>query len=183
MLHINFADFPVITTGRLQLRQLRMDDAKYILEIRSNDAVLEFMDTKKMENIDEGLLFLQSIETAYNQNNAITWGITIKGNDSVIGTIGYWRMMKEHFRAEVGYSLLPDYWGRGIMLESLTAVIRFGFETLKLHSIEANVNPSNTPSIKLLERSGFIKEAHFKENYYFNGKFLDSAIYSLVTPP
>ncbi|HUM46715.1 MAG TPA: GNAT family protein, partial [Chitinophagales bacterium] len=88
----------------------------------------------------------------------------------------------EHFRAEIGYSLLPGYWGRGIMLESITAVIRFGFEILKLHSIEANVNPSNIPSIKLLERSGFVKEAHFKENYYFNGKFLDSAIYSLVTP-
>lgn len=182
MLHINFTDFPVITTGRLQLRQLRMDDAKYILEIRSNDSVLEFMDTRKMENMDEALLFLQSIETAYNQNNAITWGITIKDNDGVIGTIGYWRIMKEHFRAEIGYSLLPGYWGLGIMLESITAVTRFGFEILKLHSIEANVNPSNIPSINLLERSGFVKEAHFKENYYFNGKFLDSAIYSLVTP-
>jgi ribosomal-protein-alanine N-acetyltransferase len=53
---------------------------------------------------------------------------------------------------------------------------------MKLHSIEANVNPNNLSSIKLLERNNFIREGYFKENYFFNGKFSDSAIYSLISP-
>ncbi|MDO8550886.1 MAG: GNAT family protein [Ignavibacteria bacterium] len=53
---------------------------------------------------------------------------------------------------------------------------------MKLHSIEGTVNPNNLPSIKLLEKNNFIREAYFKENFYYNGKFLDTAIYSLINP-
>jgi len=64
----------------------------------------------------------------------------------------------------------------------MTIVLDYGFRALQFHSIEANVNPDNAASIKLLERNNFVREAYHKENYYFNGKFLDSAIYSPVTP-
>ena len=68
------------------------------------------------------------------------------------------------------------------MQEALTEVLNFGFNILKLHSIEANVNPDNIASIKLLERNKFIREAFFKENIYYEGKFSDSVIYSLLEP-
>ena len=89
-------------------------------------------------------------------------------------------MQKEHYRAEIGYLLHPDYQQKGIMDEALKAVIKYGFETMQLHSIEANVNPANAASMKLLEKNGFVKEAYFKENYFYNGQFLDSVIYSLL---
>ena len=110
------------------------------------------------------------------------WGITLKESDTVIGTICYWRMQKEHYRAEIGYALHPAQQGKGMMDEALKAVLQYGFETMQLHSVEANVNPANEASRKLLERNGFVKEAHFRENYYYNGQFLDSVIYSLITP-
>lgn len=69
-----------------------------------------------------------------------------------------------------------------MMQEALAAVLNFGFRTLQLHSVEANVNPGNTASIKLLERNHFIREGYFRENYFYNGRFLDSAVYSLLTP-
>jgi ribosomal-protein-alanine N-acetyltransferase len=62
----------------------------------------------------------------------------------------------------------------------MVAVMEYGFGTMKLHSLEANVNPDNKASIKLLERNNFIKEAHFKENYFYDERYLDSAIYSLL---
>jgi RimJ/RimL family protein N-acetyltransferase len=68
------------------------------------------------------------------------------------------------------------------MQEAMIIVIDYGFRAMHLHSIEANVNPDNAASIKLLQRNNFVREAYHKENYYFNGKFLDSAIYSLLTP-
>ncbi|MGE5859464.1 MAG: GNAT family N-acetyltransferase, partial [Ignavibacteria bacterium] len=58
--------------------------------------------------------------------------------------------------------------------------LNYGFKVMNLHSIEANVNPDNKASIRLLERNNFTREAYFKENYFYNGKFLDSAIYSLL---
>jgi ribosomal-protein-alanine N-acetyltransferase len=68
------------------------------------------------------------------------------------------------------------------MNEALTEVLKFGFQTIGLQSVEANVNPKNAASIKLLIKNGFNREAYFRENYYFNGQFLDSAIYSLINP-
>lgn len=66
------------------------------------------------------------------------------------------------------------------MFEAIQTVIEFGFEKMKLHSIEANINPENIASKKLLEKAGFIKEAYFKENHFFNGKFIDTEVFSLL---
>lgn len=102
--------------------------------------------------------------------------------DGLIGYVGFWKWVREHFRAEVGFALLPAYWCKGIMYEALDAIIKFGFEKMNLHRIEADVNPGNIPSIKLLEKLNFKQEAYYKENIFFNGKFCDSAIYSLLSP-
>ena len=100
----------------------------------------------------------------------------------LIGTIGFWRITKEHYRAEIGYALHPDFHRKGITQEAMIEVLNYGFEMIRLHSVEANVNPNNEASKKLLEKNKFVQEAYFKENYFSNGQFLDSAIYSLLTP-
>lgn len=66
------------------------------------------------------------------------------------------------------------------MKEALQAILKYGFETMNLHSVEANVSPLNVASKQLLLSQNFVLEAHFKENYYFNGQFLDSHIYCLL---
>jgi ribosomal-protein-alanine N-acetyltransferase len=81
---------------------------------------------------------------------------------------------------EIGYSIHHNFWGQGLMSETFKTLIEFGFNNMNLHSIEANVNPQNQQSIKLLERVGFKKEAHFRENYLHNGEFKDSFIYCLL---
>ena len=67
------------------------------------------------------------------------------------------------------------------MQEALICIINYAFAVMGLHSIEANVNPGNLASIRLLEKLGFVREAYFKENYYYQGQFLDSAIYTLLS--
>ncbi|HYG52862.1 MAG TPA: GNAT family protein, partial [Flavobacteriales bacterium] len=90
------------------------------------------------------------------------------------------KLHKENYRAELGYMLNKHFHGKGIMLEATAAVIHYGFEIMKLHSIEALINPENHKSAKILERSGFRKEAHFKENFFHNGVFEDTVIYGLL---
>jgi len=66
------------------------------------------------------------------------------------------------------------------MMEAIAEVIRYGFKEMNLHSLEGQVTPKNIPSIKILERNGFVREAYFKENYNWQGKFIDTAVYSLI---
>jgi ribosomal-protein-alanine N-acetyltransferase len=164
----------------LRLRKVVTTDASDIFSLRSDERVMEFLDRPMQKTMGDSRQLIKIITNGINNNEAITWAINLKNDPKLIGTIGFWRIIKEHFRAEIGYLLHPDYQGKGIMQEALEEVLDFGFRTLKLHSIEANVNPNNLASIKLLERNRFIKEAYFKENYYYDGKFLDTAIYSLI---
>lgn len=182
MLNINFNPFPQLSTERLRLRQINSADANEIFILRSDERVMKFIDRPRTKSVDDALQLIQKIEDALTNNDGINWAITLKNDSKLIGTIGYWRIIKEHYRAEIGYLLDPDYYGKGIMQEAFTAIIDYGFIFMRLHSIEANVNPDNAASIKLLERNKFIREAYLKENLYYSGKFLDSAIYSLLNP-
>ncbi len=181
MLQVNFFPFPTIVTERLVLREVTLNDANEILFLRSDPKVLSYLDKVPAKSIDEVVDWINLVKKNKEENDGILWGIALKDDEKIIGTICYWRMEKTHYRAEIGYTLHPLQQGKGIMDEAMKAVLQYGFETMKLHSVEANVNPANNASIKLLERNGFIREAYFRENYYYNGHFLDSAIYSLLT--
>lgn len=175
-----FAVFPVLESERLFYREISLSDSKDLFLIRSNDDVMRFMDSHKMESIDDSEKFIKYCGESYETGNGINWGIIEKCSNSFIGYFGYWRISKEHCRGEIGYALNPKKWGAGYMTECLETMIKYGFNELHLHSIEANVNPNNERSIKLLAKTGFIKEAHFRENYLYNNKFLDTVTYSLL---
>ncbi len=182
MLQLNFSPFPVLTTERLTLRAVEKTDANEIFFLRSDNRVLQYLDKAPEKSVDETLAFIERIQKDQANNDGILWGITLKDDPLIIGSIGYWRMQKEHYRAEIGYTLHPGQQGKGMMQEAMNAVLQYGFEAMKLHSVEANINPENIASMKVLEKCGFVKEAYFKENYYYDGKFIDSVIYSLISP-
>jgi len=161
---------------------LHLDDAEALFPLRKDPNVMKYIARPLSKEIGEVHPLIDIINQNYNENGGITWAMTLVDNPTLIGTIGFWRIEKENHRAEIGYLLDPAFQGKGIMHEAMQAVLEYGFGTLKLHSIEANIDKDNEASIKLVERCGFVKEAHFKENYYFEGQFLDSVIYSLLTP-
>lgn len=180
MMKLQFQPFPVITTQRLVLRDARLTDAAALYRLRSNPEVMKYLDRPLAKSVGEAEAFIQRIIDAAAKNEGITWAMTSTGTDGLIGTIGFWKIDQEHYRGEIGYLMDPAFQGRGLMQEAMVEVISYGFDTMKLHSIEANVNPANVASIRLLERMRFDREAYFKENYYYDGKFIDSAIYSLL---
>ena len=175
-----FKSFPEFESKRLLFRKILLSDAKDLLLLRSNDDVMRFMDVVRFESISDAEKLINTIEEGYKKQEGITWAIIDKHSNSFIGYFGFWRMIPEHCRAEIGYALKREYWGKGYMYETINRMVRFGFENIKLHSIEANVNPANEKSKRVLEKIGFKKEAYFRENYLFNNKFLDSIIYSLL---
>lgn len=182
MLSVNFSPFPVLSTGRLMMRQITQEDVNEIFFLRSDKRVLQFLGKDPATSIEEASFFIKKINELEKNNDGITWGIILKDEEKLVGTICYWNITKEHYRAEIGYALHPDRQGKGIMQEAISEIIKYGFTIMKLHSVEAKVDPNNASSIKLLERNNFIREGLFKEDYFYKGKFLDSAIYSLLTP-
>ncbi len=175
-----FKSFPQLESKRLLFKEILMSNAMDLYSIRSDEEVMEFMDIPKLESLEEAQEQVKCLSNSFSEGKSIRWGIIEKSSNNFIGYYGYWRLVPEHCRGEIGYALLPQFWNKGYMSETLNVLLNFGFESIKLHSIEANVNPQNIRSIRLLEKIGFKKEAYFRENYLFNGRFLDSVIYSLL---
>lgn len=181
MLDPDFSPFPEIRTDRLMLRRIVKEDAPALFFLRSSEMVMQYIDKERAKVLEDALALVQLFEDALATNNGITWAITTAVEPEIlIGTIGFWRIIKQHHRAEIGYMLHPAYWGKGIMQEAIRSVLQFGFKNLHLHSVEAHINPGNIASGALLEKVGFVREAYFKEDFYFRGEFRDSAIYSLL---
>ena len=181
MLPVNFSPFPGFITTRLRLRCIKQSDAKEIFQLRTNKDVLLYLDRDPMGSEKEATGFVNLVLDALKKNEGILWVVTHKDSDKLIGTLGFWRIIKEHHRAEIGYQLLPEEWGKGIMKEALQKVIGYGFKNIRLHSIEANIHPGNVASASLLKSCGFVEEGYFRESYHHKGKFSDAVIYSLLT--
>jgi ribosomal-protein-alanine N-acetyltransferase len=179
-----FATFPTLETERLVLRAPRAEDALDIFQIMSDERVVRYFGAPPMASLERAALRVKSFEEDFAAHNGIRWAITLRGEDRLLGTLGFWRLIKEHMRAEVGYELAPEQWGKGIMPEALGAVLRFGFTAMGLHSVEAQIEPPNTGSRRVLEKLGFVQEGYFRENYYHpeEGRFSDTAVFSLLNP-
>lgn len=172
-----FKEFPVLETERLLLRAFALDDTDDFYTLRNHPDVLQAMDRPADPDKEAVRTMIASIQQSFEEQNGISWVLELKENNAFIGTFGFWRMWPEHARAEVGYSLLPEFWRKGYMLEAMEACMQFAFQKMNIHSVMANINPDNAGSWKLLERLGFRQEAHFREDYYANGQFFDSYIY------
>ena len=131
-------------------------------------------------SIDGALAHIKMINDKIDENIDINWAVTEKGNNKCIGIMGFYRTQPEHFRTELGYMITPEHWGKGYVTEAVTVLLDFAFNTLQFHSIEAVIDSRHTASERVLQKVGFIKEAHFKENFYYNNEFTDTVIYSLL---
>jgi ribosomal-protein-alanine N-acetyltransferase len=180
-LNLNLNPFPTLFTSRLELRQFVDSDLQDYYQIRSDAEVMKALD-KNPNTLAESKALFESMDTNLKSGTAITWVICFKESKKLIGYIGFHNIDIPHNRAIIGYALFFNQHRKGIMQEAIAEVIKYGFNTINLHSIEANINQINLGSRNLLLKNGFVKEAHIKENYLFNGVYLDSVIYSLINP-
>ena len=180
MLTVNFHPFHNLETERLILRRVDNNDYKEVLSLRSNPETMKYIPRPILKNDEEALAHILMIETKIQNNEGINWAITIKGDPKLIGVIGHYRIQLENYRAEIGYMILPEFNGQGIVTEAVKEVVKYGFEIMKLHSIEAVIDPDNVASANVLKKNGFVKEAHLKENEFHERRFYDSVIYSIL---
>lgn len=172
-----FEDFDL---GDLYLDRFKINDAPAVFQLRSDPTVLKFISREPMKDQEDAIQWTNERIMDLENNVGVNWVIRrVKGGD-LMGTIGFWRYDASRFRAEIGYSLLPQYHGLGIMSRCIKCVLPFAFEKMNMHSIGAEIDPNNEASRKVLEKAGFRKEAHFTEDFHFKGEFSDSAVYSIL---
>lgn len=180
MLTINFSPFPNLETERLFLRRVDSNDIKEIFALRSNPETMKYIPRPLVKTDEDALEHIAMIDSKIDSNEGINWAITLKDNPKLIGVIGHYRIKPENYRAELGYMLLPEYHGKGIVSEAVKEAVKYGFQVMKLNSLEAIIDPDNYASAKVLEKNGFVKEAHLKEYEFYEGRFLDTVIYSIL---
>ena len=169
MRKINFTPFPFLETEHFTLRQLTLKDENEIFVLRSDNEINRYLDRPLAKTVDDARQFIKKINDSIGKNESIFWAISFKNRPKLIGTICLWNISDDETNAEIGFELLPDYQGKGIIQEVLPKVIRYGFETMKLNSIDGEVDPNNIKSIKLMEKNGFV----------FNKRLKNTEIYSV----
>lgn len=177
-----FDVFPTLSTARFELRSISMADAPALFAIFSDEIVMRYWGRPPFASMDEARALVEKIEKAYRDKAGIEWGIVERDSGEFIGKCCYHRLEKPHFRAEIGYALARERWGAGRMNEALSAILAYGFASMDLHSVEAQIDADNERSTRTVLRLGFQKEGHLRENFYSSGRFSDTLIFSLIRP-
>ena len=147
MLHPPFAVFPTLSSSVITLREVAESEADSIKEILHYQG-------KSVATEEDAKALLRKVHTDYLEGNGINWGISPAGSTQLLGTIGFYRGFKNN-TGEVGFILLPQYRGKGIISAALSVLIPFAFDTMKMETIQAYCRMDNEPSRKVLVRAGF----------------------------
>lgn len=171
-----------LETPRLLIRPVQPQDAGAIYEYRGDAENSKFL-SRTMASLDEVKEFIAKCEPEFNQHG--TWYQTVlvsKNNGEVIGDVGLHFTIQDSSNStvELGYTLHRHYWGNGYAFEALTAILSTLFKDYKKHRICASVDPRNVASMRLLEKLGFRKEAHFVKSLYFRGNWVDDVVFGLL---
>ncbi|HEY2252885.1 MAG TPA: GNAT family N-acetyltransferase [Planctomycetaceae bacterium] len=148
----------VLETGRLLLREYVAGDAAATFELGSNAEVQRYTRDPLLTSIDQAQeMLLRHPIADYRKHGFGRWAVVCKADGRLIGFAGL-KYLDELREVDVGYRLLPEYWGRGLATEAVRASVQYGFETLKLSRIIGLVDPENTRSVRVLEKSGLAFE-------------------------
>jgi len=173
---------PTLETPRLRLRALVEADVPALFAIFGDAESMRYWSRPELKTIDEAEALFRDIHDHGASGDFVQLGIARREDDLVVGTCTLYRIERTHRRAELGYILRRDHWGRGLAHEALVALLDHAFGALGLHRLEADVDPRNAASIRLVERLGFKLEGHMRERYFVAGDIQDSAMYGLLAP-
>jgi ribosomal-protein-alanine N-acetyltransferase len=171
------SEFPVIKTSRLLLRPFVDSDLPKVFEGLSHPDIIKYYGVSydSLEATKEQMKFFADLE---KDGMGIWWGIVSLDNKIFYGAGGLNSLSKEHKKAEIGFWLLPEFWGAGIMKEGMPIICDYGFEKLGLHRIEALVESDNTNCKRAMAKLDFRHEGTMIDYEIKNGKFISLDIYA-----
>ena len=171
---------PELSSPRLRLREVRDGDAAALFAIHGDARVMRYWSYPAWTELAQAEQKISDILRQRREEDILIWAIADATSDLLIGSSAVFYLNLEQGRAEIGYSLHPDWQGHGLASEALQLVLGYAFNNLGLRRIEADIDPRNLPSCRLVERLGFVREGLLRERWHVNGEICDSAIYGLL---
>jgi ribosomal-protein-alanine N-acetyltransferase len=176
----HFATYPELVTDRLRLRKPELEDAEPLSVIYGHPEAVRYISYPHDGGVPKMREKLTRDLESSARGEGFRWVLCERGQLAPLGSVGLFHWSQVDRRAEVGYVLGIQLWGRGVMKELMPVVLRFGFEEMKLHRIEARVDPRNGASLRVLTRAGFTQEGVLREHLADGDVFRDTILLSLL---
>lgn len=169
-----------IDTKRLVLRLVRDEDLAQLLDINADDIVTRYLPYESWRGMDDAQAWMGRAQARLAAGEAWQFVMVLRESGRVIGSFLLFHFDRPNGRAEIGYLLGREHWGAGYMQEAAAAVVDYAFGPAGLRRLEAEIDPRNDASARLLERVGFVKEGHLRERWATKAEVSDSGLYGLL---
>lgn len=169
-----------LTTARLTLRPLKEEDARALFEIWSDAEAMRYFSIPAMTGLDEARERVARKLTTAADGTDLNCVVESRATGEVIGECALFHVNAQCRRAEIGFSLKRRHWGSGYMGEAAGALVEHAFGALGLNRLEADIDPRNVASARVLERLGFVREGLLRERWIVGDEVSDSALYGLL---
>jgi RimJ/RimL family protein N-acetyltransferase len=170
----------VLESERLRLRALAVRDAADVYALYADRAAVRFGYAPPMNGLDDAQRVIQETITLARGGTLFHFGVADREHDRIVGHATLFNWDRPQRRAEIGYSIRRDLWGQGFGSEAVATLIAFGFERLDLRRLEADADPRNAASIRLLEKLGFVREGYLRERWEIDGEIQDAVYFGLL---
>ena len=171
-----FKKMPTIRTARLTLRKMSVSDSADMYDYSRRSIVTKYLLWTEHESETQTYNFLSDVSDWYKRGAYFDWAVTLTDSGKMIGTCGFTSIDFENGRAEVGYVLNPDFWGRGIATEAVSAVIEFAFKELGANRVEAHFIEGNNASLRVMEKCGMSFEGYLRQYMLIKGEYKNIGI-------
>jgi [ribosomal protein S5]-alanine N-acetyltransferase len=171
----------VVESERLIVRPVEEGDLQALLLVNGDDEATRFLPYASWRSLADGRVWFERMSHMGARGESIQYVVIDRASSLAIGTCLLFRYEESSSRAELGYVLGRTYWGRGIMREALVAVINCAFGAYGLRRLEAEVDPLNQASSRLLEGLGFVREGQLRQRWVDKGLAHDTIIYGLLS--
>ena len=169
-----------LCTPRLTLRPLDERDTDAHYAIFSDPAVARYWSSEPWTDMAQAVQAIARIRAADEDGSELRFGIELRETGELVGNCALHHFVESSRRCELGYALGSAHWGKGYASEALRALLAHGFEVLDLNRIEADIDPDNIASGRVLEKLGFRKEGFMPERWIVHGKTADTVNYGLL---
>ncbi|MEK4207122.1 MULTISPECIES: GNAT family N-acetyltransferase [Paenibacillus] len=171
-----------IQTKRLKLRKMKLSDSASLFNIWSDPEVTKFMNINSFTDESQAVEMIKILNNLSLESKAIRYSIIELESNRIIGSCGYNSIDSSNAKAEIGYDISKDYWGKGYAPEAIQSLMDYAFNTLNFNRIEAKVEPENNNSIRVLQKLNYTFEGTMRKCEKSKGNFIDLCIFSkLVT--
>lgn len=157
-------NYPILKTSRLSLEQPRLADIPNLIKYAGHEKVAATtLNMPHPYQEEHAIFWLNMANDGFQSQSKYIFGIRLKATDELIGGMGL-HLTPQYNRAELGYWIGVPFWNKGYATEATSAILKFGFETLKINKIFATHLVENPSSGKVMIKNGMIKEGELKEH-------------------